>query len=267
MVTMSNFRLAIALPITLGILAGLMAGCNSAPTGRDLANKYLAQGVLVQERNVDYAFAVVRFWRNDTTLTNASVRLAGVPMAFFPLYQNIDSSYQALISPAASHAGTEAYLRMADATRFTDSILTTIVDTFSITDNINPPNHQLQGAAQVSLEWTAAPYAEGYIVAAVKASRAYTGTGYSAYAATTGTAGTIPPDAFVDTLTGLPDTGLYNIYVYAFSGAPDSALASKFVPVPLPQQIANNIARSALTGHFGTLMVTFKDTVRVVTGP
>jgi len=37
-------------------------------------------------------------------------------MAFFPDYQNVTNAYQALISPAASHAGTIDYIRVADAT-------------------------------------------------------------------------------------------------------------------------------------------------------
>jgi hypothetical protein len=265
MKAMSIPRIPLALIGLLALAFGLWLGCNSTPTGGTRFNEYRAEGVLVQDMNVDHAFALVRAWRNDSTFTGGTLHLAGVPMAFFPDYQNVDSAYQALISPAASHAGTEAYFRFADGSRFTDSLLVSIVDTFSITDNIDPANHQLQGAGQVSLEWTAAANAEGYVVAAVKADEAYTGVGYSAYAATTGTAGTIPPEAFIDTVSFLPDTGLYNVYVYALSGSPDSALSYGFLPVPLPVQIADNIDENDFSGHFGTLSVTLKDTIRVVT--
>jgi hypothetical protein len=253
-------------PVILVVAVAVLAGCNSAPTSLSRVADYTTQGVLVQEMNVNHAFAAVRFHRNDTTVTNAAVHVAGVPMAFFASYQGIDSAYQALISPASSHAGDQVYFRTADGSRFKDSVLVAVVDTFSITDNINPSNHQLQGAGQVSLEWTACANTLGYILAAVKTSRAYTGVGYSAVA-TAANAGTIPPEAFINEVTSQPDTGLYDIYVYAYSGAPDSALAGKFLPVPLPHQLANNIAHSSLTGRFGTVTVTLRDTVRVLVGP
>jgi len=263
---MPEMRPYITLALGFLVAAGVLTGCNSKGTDTTPVIDYQVRGVLVQEMNVDYAFAAARFWRNDTALTNATLEVAGVPMAFFPSYQGFDSAYLALISPAASHAGTEAYFKVADAIRFRDSVLLAIVDTFSITDNISPPNHQLQGAGQVSLEWTAAANAQGYVMAAVKASRAYMGLGYSALAATGVNSGTIPPDAFINPLTSQPDTGLYNIYVYAYSGAPDSALAGKFLPTPLPLQVASNIAHSDFTGRFGTLAVTLRDTIRVVLG-
>ena len=262
---MAKSRPAKLLPTVLGLAVAVLAGCNSAPTDTTRVADYTTQGVLVQEMNVNHAFAAVRFWRNDTTITNAAIHLAGVPMAFFASYQGIDSAYQALISPAASHAGDQAYFRTADGSRFKDSVLVAIVDTFSITDNVEPPNHQLVGAGQVSLEWTACANAQGYILAAVKTSRAYTGVGYSALAPGAN-AGTIPPEAFLDSASSQPDTGLYNVYVYAYSGAPDSALTGRFLPVPLPQQVAGNIAHSALTGRFGTVTVTVKDTIRVLVG-
>ena len=252
-------------PMALFLAAAVLAGCNSAPTDNLRTADYTTQGVLVQEMNVNHAFAAVRFQRNDTTITNAAIHLAGVPMAFFPSYQEIDSAYQALISPAASHAGDQAYFRTADGSRFKDSVLVAIVDTFSITDNISPSNHQLVGAGQVSLEWTACPNVQGYILASVKTNLAYTGVGYSALAPGAN-AGTIPPEAFIDPISSQPDTGLYNIYVYAYSGAPDSALAGKFLPVPMPMQVANNVAHSSLTGRFGTVTVTVRDTIRVLLG-
>ncbi|MEW5796022.1 MAG: hypothetical protein AB1772_06635 [Candidatus Zixiibacteriota bacterium] len=269
---MPNSRLFMALTAVIAIGGTFLVGCNSSPTGRDNVADYRVEGALIQEMNANYAFAAAQFRRNDTIVTNASLRFAGSTMVFFPYYLNtfnhgVDSAYLALVSPASANAGTETYFRLADNTRFVDSVLTQIVDTFSITDNIDPANHQLQGAGQVSLEWTASSFAQGYILAAVKANRAYTGTGYSALAATTGTAGTIPPEAFIDTVTDLPDTGLYNIYVYAFRGSPDSTLAGEFLPVPLPIQLADNIDRTDITGRFGTIAVTLKDTIRVVTAP
>ncbi len=263
---MSNSRLIIILVGLAGLIMAALTGCNSSSTGTTNVVDYYVVGTLVQEPNVDHAYAVARLWRNDSLLTGGTLHMAGVPMAFFPSYQEIDSAHQALISPAASHAGSSAYFKVADGTRLTDSVALAIVDTLSITDNIDPANHQLQGAGQVSLEWTGAANAIGYVVAAVKADEAYTGAGYSALAATTGTAGTIPPGAFIDPISSEADTGLYNIYVYAYSGSPDSALASYFLPVPFPIQPVDNIDDNDFSGRAGTISVSLKDTIRVVAG-
>jgi hypothetical protein len=260
---MSNSRLFIILVGLVGLVLTALTGCNSSPTTIVTPNEYRAEGVLVQEMNDDDAFAVVRLWRNDSILPTATLHLAEVPMAFFPDYQGIDSAYQALISPAASHAGTQAYFKIVDGNNFADSAIISITDTLSIS-NISPANHQLQGAGQVSLEWTAAVNAEGYALASVKADEVATGAGFSALAATGVTAGTIPPEAFIDPITLVADTGLYNIYVYAFTGAPDSALSATFLPVPLPGQVPDNIVDNEFEGRFGTVSVTLRDTIRVV---
>jgi len=252
--------------LSVGLLLVVLAGCNRSPAGITSVADYQVEGVLVQEMNHDYAFASARLWRNDSLMTTGSVYLAGVPMAFFPSYQEIDSAYQALISPAASHAGNQAYLRIADGFRFADSVLINVVDTFSITDNFEPPNRLLPGGGQVSLEWTSAASAEGYIIATVKAGEAYTGVGYSAQVGTGLNAGTIPASAFVDPVTSELDTGLYYIYVYAHSGSPDSAQAGHFLPTPLPREFPLNIDKSDFTGRFGTLAVTLHDSVQVTSG-
>jgi hypothetical protein len=246
-------------------LVGSLSGCNTSPTRSGDETQYRVQGLLVQNLNVDSASYAARFYRNDTAITNASIRFAGQTMGYYASYRGILGAYQAWVSPADGHAGADGYLRVADGSRFTDSLRLSTVGAFTLTDNFFPPNHQIQGTTNyVSLEWTAAESADGYVVAAVKATRDGTGGGYSAAVTSVGVAATIPAEAFMDPDTDLPDTGLYNIYVYAFNDAPDSALASKFLPVPLPAQTADNVARSKLTGRFGTIMVALKDTVRVL---
>jgi hypothetical protein len=250
--------------LALGLVA-LLLGCNTSPTKSSDENTYRVEGLLVQNLGVDSASYAARFGRNDTIITNASIRFAGEQLAYFASYRGILAAYQNWLSPADEHAGTAGYLRVADGSRYTDSVRMNIVGTFVLTDNFYPPNHHIQGMTNyVSLEWTAAEDADGYVVAAVKASRIGTGHGYSARVTSAGVAATIPAEAFLDSLTDLPDTGLYNIYVYAYTGAPDSALSVKLLPVPLPLQVADNVARNSLSGRFGTITVAIKDTVRVL---
>ena len=154
-------------------------------------------------------------------------------------------------------------LRIADSLRFRDSLSVAVTDTFSITDNFDPPNHLLNGAGQVSLEWTGSINSDAQVMAAVKADRAYSGDGMSLWAINSGTAGTIPTEAFIEQISGNPDTGLYNVYVYSISGVPDSALSARFLPVPLPSQLTDNLEKRDIVGRFGTIMVAAFDTVRV----
>ncbi len=246
-------------------LSALVIGCNGAPTKSSNEDKYRVDGLVVQNLNVDTAFIAARFARNDTSITNASIKLAGTPLGYFASLRGILAAYQSWLKPADSLAGSSVYLRVADASRFTDSLPLGIVGTFGLTDNFQPPNHHLQGMTNyVSLEWTAAANADSYVLAAVKTSLVGTGAGYSAQVTATGVAGTIPADAFMNPSTNLPDTGLYNIYVYAFNDAPDSALATKLLPVPWPIQVTENIARTSLKGRFGSITVALKDTVRVL---
>ena len=76
--------------------------------------------------------------------------------------------------------------------------------------------------------------------------------------------GTIPPGAFLSSDSLTPDTGLFNIYVYAYYGVPDSALTSALLPSYFPFQGADNIDTEFLKGHFGTVTVAAYDTVRVM---
>jgi len=211
----SNLRQVLSASFLLGLTA-LVIGCNTAPTKSGAEDKYHVEGLLVQDMDVDSAFIAARFNRNDTAITNASIKLAGTPLAYFASLRGILAAYQSRLKPANTHAGSNVYLRVADASRFTDSLPLNIVGTFGLTDNFQPPNHHIQGTNNyVTLEWTAAANADGYIVAAVKTSLAGTGVGYSARVTSSGVAGTIPAEAFLNPSTNQPDTGLYNIYVYA----------------------------------------------------
>lgn len=262
---MSNFRPFIILPLSAGLLLVVLAGCNRSPAGITSVADYRVEGVLVQEMNHDDAHAVARLWRDDSTLISSTLRLADTPMPYFASHL-IDSAYQTVIRPAVAHAGDQVYFHVVDSFRFADSVLINVVDTFSITDNFEPPNRLLPGGGQVSLEWTSAANAEGYIIATVKVANAYTGVGYSAQVGTGLNAGTIPASAFVDPVTSELDTGLYYVYVYAFSGSPDSTQASHWLPTHLSQEFPLNIDKSDFSGRFGTLAVTLHDSVQVTSG-
>jgi hypothetical protein len=238
-------------------------GCHGAGTGALDKDTYRVDGTLILDRNPDSSLVVVSLERNDSTLTNGTVRFAGNPLGFFATVLPVDSVYFLRLKPAALWADDEQYLYIADGSSYRDSAVFSVPDTFSITQNFSPPNHLVRGGEQVAFEWTPAANAAGYVIATVKQSKAYQGKGYSAYAATGVTAATIPPDAFINDTSLTLDTGLYNIYVYAFAGSPDSALCIPYLPVPFPAQLDDNVAIKNAVGRFGAISVIRHDTVRV----
>lgn len=252
-----------ALVFALLAVGAALWGCHGAGTGALETDTYRVDGLLVADRNADSSLALVLLERNDSTLTNGTVRYDGLPLGFFATALPIDSVYFLRLTSATRWANDEQYLYIADGSNYRDSAVFAVPDTFSITDNFSPANHLLQGAGQVSLEWTAAANAAGYVIATVKQSQVYMGGGYSAYAATGVTAGTIPPDAFINDTSLTLDTGLYNVYVYAFAGSPDSVLCRTYLPTPFPAQLGDNLSIKNGTGHFGTVAVVLHDTVRV----
>jgi len=252
-----------ALILSLAAAGALMWGCEGAGTGALDTDNYRLKGALILDRNPDSSLVVVSLARNDSTLTNGTVRFAGSPLGFFATVLPVDSVYFLRLKPAALWAGDQEYLYIADGSSYRDSVVFSVPDTFSITQDFSPANHLVRGGEQVAFEWTPAANAAGYVIATVKQADAYSGSGYSAYAATGVTAGTIPPDAFINDTSLTLDTGLYNVYVYAFTGSPDSALSLPFLPVPFPAQLADNVALKEGAGRFGAISVVRHDTVRV----
>ena len=96
--------------------------------------------------------------------------------------------------------------------------------------------------------------------------KAYTGNGFSAYVTESGTSTFVQADAFRANPTQTLDTGWYDIYVYGYTGYPDSVLSSKILPVPLPSILPENINQTKFTGRFGSIFVARKTTVQIVAG-
>ncbi len=258
----SNFRYFIALLFLLGCLVGIGPGCNDDMINSRFWENYRFEGVLVQDMNSDSVIIAAALRRQDTTVTDAEVRFDDAELIFNAAAFVLDSVYSYCDDSLTVFAAGEHWVAITNDRSFGDSVLNSVPDTFSIS-NVVPSNHQLQGAEVVSLEWDISANAERYVVAAVKAGSAYTGQGYSAPVASLINAGTIEQDAFISSQTGEPDTGLYNVYVYALNGSPDSALADQLLPVPLPSQLDDNIEHLRLSGDFGSVCVTRADTVRV----
>ncbi len=262
----SNLRKSILLAPAFLLVLAVLSGCDSAGVNTQVTSSYRAEGGLVLDQNSDSAFVSISFERNDTLLVTAAVWYGADSLEFNNPQVCVCNAFSSCSDSVLKYAAATPMIIVQDEDRYQDTLGSVVVDTFSIT-NVVPANHLVQGNDQVSLEWGGSTNAEAYVLAAVKSSEAYSGDGYSLYAPLSATAGTIPPDAFLIEGTTEADTGLYNIYVYALNGSPDSALTAYRLPVPLPQQISDNISERSLDGRFGTVFVALKDTVRVVQQP
>lgn len=248
------------------ITALVLLGCNSAPGGPGLKpeSDFRLTGLLSIDENNGTAQAIIRFTKNSVPITDATVRLDTISTTFQADMLSFDSVYFASVNPETDWPTGVQKLRFSDSNGFQDSLTTAVGDTFSIT-SIFPANRIWRTSdGPVKLEWSGTPDIDGYIIATVAASEAYTGKGFSAFADEKATIGTIVPDAFLDPIGNEPDTGLYNIYIYAYKGSPDKSLADIILPVPLPSQLPDNLSGNNLSGHFGTIVVTLTDTIRVV---
>lgn len=248
------------------LLVLALAGCNGTTPTNGTDQTYQLREILAVDYNRPLTLLAVDYRSDNARRSSADITLDTFALQFArPLFP-IDSLFSlATISARSLTAGSHK-LRIVDSTVFTDSVSTTVADSFAIT-GINPSNRLMQGLDQASIQWSGSVGTETYVIAAVLRQAAYTGTGYSAYGTALNTAGTFPPEAFSLSPGSAADTGWYYLYVYALTGAPDSAYARHLLPVPLPSQLTNNITETHFGGHFGTVVVSFRDSLHVVALP
>lgn len=266
------------IPILVIVLSAVLViaveyGCNgsSSVITPDEVYKYRLEGVVIKDLNidtnrVDSTRIAIKLERNDTLLNNAQIMFDGNSLLFNDSLFVLDSVYSFSTTPMSLVAPDTYNVEVVDPSKFTDTLTTIIIDTFSIIQVI-PENPIPSNGDQVKLDWRSASNIEGYIIAAVLRDSAYTGYGYSMYATSLAPQETFQPEAFRLTNPDEPDTGWYYLYVYGYTGAPDSALSSKLLPVPIPSQLVDNINLIDLKGRFGSIVVVKQDSVRIALSP
>ena len=221
---------------------------------------YVFEGAVVDDPNVDSAFAVGRLIRSDTALVGAILRMEGYTLAV----DTLDSTYMAAFESDSLIFGSRNFA-IIDSSEFGDTIAFTVPNNLAISEVI--PANRIKGTAdRVRLDWTGSASTDGYIIAAVLRDSAYTGSGWARYSTSLSNSDSFNDSAFSKvTLQGLePVPGIYYLYVYSYTGAPDSALSADLLPVPLPSQLGANVDVADLTGHVGSVVVTAYDSVEVV---
>lgn len=240
--------------------------CNVTPIGGDGVQRFRLAGAVVIDPNKGSTTIGVDFLRDGLASPRAALIFAGDTLMYnwpgFPVPQAFSQFY----TSASRYTVGSHTLLVIDSTLLNDSVITVVTDTFSITDVV-PTNRLVLGNHNVTIGWDGSALAQGYVMATVLRQNAYEGTGYSRYVTTGATAGTFPPDAFSLSPGTLPDTGWYYLYVYSYSGAPDSALTNLALPVPFPSTLPDNISKGTTGGRFGIVRVTDFDSVHVVFQP
>ena len=250
----------------IALISAFIIGCESHGTpnggGDGLDNTYTLQGYFVQNVNIsaqklDYNDFGAVMTRNDSALQSAQLFFWTTAL----IYNNISSQYTFGTTPRSYRTPSVITINIVDSTLLADTVSTFVLDSVWITNSPDSSIPNLNGTS-VFIEWSAVANSDGYIVAVVHTDSSYQSTGYSAFVTDLSPSTTIPPDAFRYNNTLVP--GWYEIYVYAYTGAPDVDLSSSVLPVPLPSQIADNITHTYLTGHFGSLVVSRKKMIQVV---
>ncbi len=243
------------------LLLTVYVGCDSYPSKSTpvFPNTYRMEGVLVKDIIRNTSTVSVDFRRNDSALNSAVVTYGEDTLTYG------NRLYGLALTPVGLLPFGEDTLEVIDSTRLDVKFAGVMADTFSIA-SVLPDRREKLAFETVSLSWTGADSAEGYIMAAVKKGQAYMERGYSQYVSSQVTSETFNAQAFtVDNVpTNEIDPGWYYLFIYAYTGIPDSALSSDILPVPLPSQLDDNIDLDDLSGRFGTILAIEFDSMNVV---
>lgn len=272
----ANFNLLarwLVIPVIF-ILVAIQIGCDSSGTGSTpVTNNYRVEAVLVNDLNAvsvpgDTARIAAVAERNDSLLTGALVSFGTTTLVFDRATFPIDSVYSFADGPTSLVESGAYGLGLVDASRFSDTVSIVVPDTFWIdfyTGDSTIPNTNGQ---EIQISWAGSANSDGYVVAVVLEDSVYTGFGYSEYVTSQTTQTTIPPDAYrlVTDTAGVAqlDTGWYNIYIYSYSGLPDSVLSDPLLPVPLPSSFGDNLDVENFEGRLGSVSVTRRVRSQVV---
>lgn len=244
-------------------------GCNSSGPGQPkLVADYQISATLIQDPNIDSSRIIAKLLKEGADYDGAQLQFGNSLLNFYNIKYGMDSIYAFSQDMTPGYAAGPRSFFLDDSPFYQDTIVITICSSFAITDINVPASHIVRSTPpdnRVTYTWSGSANAQNYVMAAVLADSAYRSYGYSTYLISGTTSGTIPPEAFSLSPNPDLDTGLYNIYVYAINGTPDSAMTDRLLPVPLPSQRPDNISEPDLVGRFGSIQITLIDTVRAQT--
>ncbi len=246
----------------IGIIPYFLS-CNGTPTESNDNQAFRIAATCIIDQSVGRSTVIADFTKGVAQRPAAILLFGADSLRFNKPGFSPDSLFSAQFPSSSRYSLGANRLVVNDSALFRDTFPITVTDTFSITQ-IFPTNRDAHGSLQVSLAWSTSDSARGYAMAAVLKKDAYLKSGYSTFVTSFNTNGTFPPEAFSLSPGPLPDTGWYYVYVYAYSGVPDSSLTAGLLPVPFPHQLTDNITgRQDINGRYGMIRVAARDSVHV----
>ncbi len=237
-------------------------GCNGGTLNTndsDLTSGFRLGFGLIRDIGMNRSTGVADFRHNDSIITDAVITAGNDTLPYLGSQYLLEK-----VSVDSIPAGS--ILITTNWNSFSDITTLTAPANFAIA-SVLPP---VKGPGdRVFVDWNGSAGAETYVIAAVKQDSAYIGIGFSQYVTSLSTSETIDDSAFtITTLQGAePNPGIYNIYIYALNGSPDSALSSLKLPVPLPSQLTANVTKPDYKAFSGLITVSAPVTVEVVASP
>ncbi|MBI5265841.1 MAG: hypothetical protein HY851_01285 [candidate division Zixibacteria bacterium] len=248
-------------------VAGILLACNGVIVGPTDGTVYHLLGLVAVDPNIAKTVAIAHVTQDTTVSTTSSVKFDGLTLSFNSAPFVGDSAYSATWNSAGQFAQGNHTLKISDSTTLPIQQITMGLPGSLSIIGVTPANRLSNGSDIVKLDWFGGTGASGFVIAAVRTGMEYTGVGYSIYATSMSTSATFPREAFYQTSPTTPDTGWYHLYVYAYTGAPDSAYTKVILPVGFPSQLADNVNLTKLKGHVGTVRLAAYDSVRVALLP
>jgi len=216
---------------------------------------YDLRGGIVKNLDNDSTLAVLTLRRDNYYYSMADITIYDSLLDFDDNLGAYTIGYDSALSPVT---GVDT-LTVYDSPFLNEKIPFTLPDNFAISSISLPDNRINPGGEAVQLQWQTSLQSGGYILGVVLKDSIYSNDGYSEFVAGGVTSVTIPLDAF--RIYGDLATGWYYVYVYSYDGSPASTYN---LPTSIPAGLADNISELYFTGRFGTIIVTPRDSILVV---
>jgi hypothetical protein len=254
-------KLTRLLTYSLAAFVLVIWGCDTRVTDGPESKQYALQGGLVKNLDTDSIEVAVSLAKNDENLATAILILSGDTIK----YDSGLAMYVRTYDSASSLPAGGYTLKVAEAPWLNDSILLSMPNDFGITSIQLPEDRVNPGGLSVPIQWNPSLGSDGYIYAVALKDSIYTGYGFSAFVPPEeGTATSIVLDAFrVSGNVSAPDTGWYYAYIYSYTGSPETG---GNLPMLLPEGFSDNISKQKISGRFGSIVVTGRDSIYVPPG-
>jgi len=201
------------------------------------------------DQNITKTVAITEVRKDTTISATASVKFDGLPLSFNSAPFVGDSAYSTVWNSAIQFAQGNHTLKISDSTSLSSqSISLSLPGTVSII-GVTPSNRLSNGSNAVKLDWF------GGAERAVLSSPLYAPIWRTLVR---GIQSMLPRRRLrrpsratlsIRLIRTRPTTGWYYLYVYAYTGAPDSVFAKDVLPIGFPSQLAENVSSQYLKGH------------------